>query len=101
MSAKYRSSTPGTREFMNSQMISKAMRGVADDMLAQVQREAKGGYESRSRTVQGGKYATNRAGAEVSETARHWSERTPGAWSDAKRYRLVNMSRTYTMRGGG
>lgn len=93
MSAKYRASDGGTRDLMNSQMVSKAMRGVADDMLSHIQREGKGSYESRARTVQGGWDASNRAGAEVVETDRHWG--------DVKRRRLVNMSRQYTMRGGG
>lgn len=93
MRSNYTSSTPGTRDLMNSQMVSKAMRGVADQMLAQIQIEGKSTYESRARTVQGGRSASNRAGAEVVETDRNWS--------DVKRRRLVNMSRQFTMRGGG
>lgn len=78
---------------MNSQDISNAMRTVAEDMAAQAMREGKSLYKVNSRTVQGGRYATNRAGAEVVETQRDYR--------DVRHRVLVNISKTFRMRGGG
>lgn len=93
MSIRYTPDSRGTREFMNSQEVGAAMRNVAADMASQINRDGKGDYQANQRTVQGGWSATDRAGAEVVETRRDWS--------DVKRRRLVNLSRQYTMRGGG
>ena len=101
MSAKYTPDSGGTRQFMNSKGVSDAMRGVAAEMAAQANQQGSGGYEAQPRTVQGGWSASNRAGAEVTEIASHPSERTVGAWRDAKVRHLVNISRQFRMRGGG
>ena len=94
MSAKYTPDSGGTRQFMNSQGVSEAMRAVANEMAAQANRESKGGgYEAQARTVQGGWSASNRAGAEVVETQRDYR--------DVRHRVLVDISRTFRMRGGG
>ena len=78
---------------MNSKGVSDAMRGVAAEMAAQANQQGRGYYEAQPRTVQGGWGATNRAGAEVVETRRDYR--------DVRRRTLVNLSRQFTMRGGG
>lgn len=93
MSARYTPDARGFREFMNSQTVGSAMRSVADDMASQVNQQGRGDYEARNRTVQGGRRADDRAGAEVVEARRDWG--------DVRRRRLVNLSRQFTMRGGG
>lgn len=93
MSARYQSDRAGMRAFMNSQMVGDAVLGVAQDLAGEANRRGNGGYEAQRRTVQAGKYATNRAGAEVVETERHFS--------DVRQRLLVNLSRQYRTRGGG
>ena len=93
MSAKYTPDSGGTRQFMNSQGVSNAMRAVAEDMAAQAMREGKSLYRVNSRTVQGGWSASNRAGAEVTHADYDYRDRRRGT--------LVNISRTFRMRGGG
>lgn len=93
MSAQYRPDSRGTREFMNSQMVGDAMRSVAADLAAQANAQGKSTYEAVPRTVTAGWRNTERAGAEVRETER--------SWSDVHRRTLVNVSRQYRMRGGG
>ena len=93
MSAKYTPDSGGTRQFMNSQGVSEAMRAVANEMAAQANQQGRSSYEAQARTVQGGWSASNRAGAEVVETQRDYR--------DVRHRVLVDISRTFRMRGGG
>lgn len=78
---------------MNSRMVGDAMRSVAADMAAQANAQGRGRYEAAPRTVTAGWRNTERAGAEVVESRRDYR--------DVRNRTLVNLSRQYTMRGGG
>ena len=93
MSARYTPNSRGTREFMNSQMVGTAMRGVADQLAGQANTAGRSRYEVRELTVAGGWGNTSRAGAEVYESRRDYR--------DVRDRVLVNVSRQFYMRAGG
>ena len=93
MGAQYRANSSGTREFMNSQMIGTAMRGVAGQLSGQANAAGRSRYEVRELTVTGGWNNSSRAGAEVYEADRDWR--------DVRNRVLVDVARGFHMRGGG
>lgn len=93
MSARYKSDKEGTRQWINSRMISDAMMTVGRDMAAQANAQGRSTYEAVPRTVNAGYFNTARSGAEVREVRRDQA--------DVRNRTLVNLSRQYVMRGGG
>lgn len=93
MTAQYRPDPAGFRQFMSSAEISKAMTNVADQLASQANSSGRSSYGVRPRTVQGGYRASDRAGAEVYETERHYA--------DVRTRHLRNITKQFYIRGGG
>lgn len=93
MTGRYTPDRRGTRQFMHSRDVGRAMGSVAEELASQANLLGRGAYTASQRTVQGGGGSTvERAGAEVRETQRHWA--------DVNVRRLVNVTNRFRMRGG-
>ena len=93
MAGGYTPDDQGIRAFMNSAELGRAMTGVAQDLAAQANSSGRSKYGVRSRTVQGGWRASDRAGAEVYEADR--------SWADVRARHLRNVTKQFRVRGVG
>lgn len=88
----YRTDTAGLRELGRSEVIGRAALSVARDMAVRANAEGHGTYKARPRTVTAGWENEDRAGAEVVEVERDSR--------DVQSRVLVNLTKSYRMRGG-
>lgn len=90
---RYRANQKGMKEFAQSDMVGKAMHDVARDLAADANATGRSDYEAREAAVRGGRNNSKRAGAEVEETTRHFS--------DVRTRHLIDITNQFRMRGGG
>lgn len=83
----------GFKAFLMSPELGRAALGVAQQLAGQANQSGRSSYTAVSMTVSGGRRNEPRAGAEVQETRR--------SWSDVRARHLRNVTLAFRARGGG